>query len=278
MPSRSVNSPKPALASFDRVSLAFDTAHGPLKVVDDVTYDIYGGDFVSVIGPSGCGKTTMMNMLAGFQKPTEGTVTFEDKPIIGPGPERGVIFQEYGVFPWLTVRSNITFGLELRANRVSAKERDEICDHYLDLMGLTEFANSYPKHLSGGMRQRLAIARAYAVKPKFLLMDEPFGALDAQTRSNMQNLLLRVLAAEGKTVMLITHSVDEAIYLSSRIIVVTARPARIKQIIDVKFAYPRNEAIQELPEFGELRKTIRELVMSEYQAQQAQSRAASFSE
>jgi NitT/TauT family transport system ATP-binding protein len=278
MPSCPVNSSKPALASFDRVSLAFDTADGPLKVVDGVTYNIYGGDFVSVIGPSGCGKTTMMNMLAGFQKPTEGTVTFEDKPIIGPGPERGVIFQEYGVFPWLTVRSNIAFGLELHANRVSAKERNAICDHYLDLMGLTEFANSYPKHLSGGMRQRLAIARAYAVKPKFLLMDEPFGALDAQTRSNMQNLLLRVLAAEGKTVMLITHSVDEAIYLSSRIIVVTARPARIKQIIDVKFAYPRSEAIQELPEFGELRKTIRELVMSEYQAQQAQSRTTAFSE
>jgi len=272
-----VNSSRPVLASFDRVSLVFDTPGGPLKVVDDVTFDIHGGDFVSVIGPSGCGKTTMMNMLAGFQKPTAGAVLFEDKPIVGPGPERGVIFQEYGVFPWLTVRGNIAFGLELAANRVSAKERDDICDHYLDLMGLAEFANSYPKHLSGGMRQRLAIARAYAVKPKFLLMDEPFGALDAQTRSNMQNLLLRVLAAEGKTVMLITHSVDEAIYLSSRIVVVTARPARIKQIIDVKFAYPRSEAIQELPEFGELRKMIRELVMSEYQAQQAQVRAASFS-
>ena len=276
--SRSLNSSNPVLAGFDHVSLAFDTPDGQLKVVDDVTYNICNGDFVSVIGPSGCGKTTMMSMLAGFQKPTGGAVTFEDRPIVGPGPERGVIFQEYGVFPWLTVKDNIAFGLELNANRVSAKERNDICDHYLDLMGLAEFANAYPKHLSGGMRQRLAIARAYAVKPKFLLMDEPFGALDAQTRSNMQNLLLRVLAAEGKTVMLITHSVDEAIYLSSRIIVVTARPARIKQIIDVKFAYPRHEAIQELPEFGELRKTIRELVMSEYRAQQAQSRPASFSE
>ena len=273
-----MNASKPVIASFDHVSLAFDTPDGPLKVVDDVTYDIYGGDFVSVIGPSGCGKTTMMNMLAGFQKPTGGAVTFEAKPIAGPGPERGVIFQEYGVFPWLSVKDNIAFGLELAANRVSGKERAEICDHYLHLMGLTEFANAYPKHLSGGMRQRLAIARAYAVKPKFLLMDEPFGALDAQTRSNMQNLLLRVLAAEGKTVMLITHSVDEAIYLSSRIVVVTARPARIKEIIDIKFDYPRSETIQELPEFGELRKTIRELVMSEYRAQQAQSRADSFSE
>jgi sulfonate transport system ATP-binding protein len=269
---------KPVLAKFDHVSLAFDTPDGPLEVVDDVTYDIYGGDFVSVIGPSGCGKTTMMSMLAGFQKPTAGAVMFEDKPIAGPGPERGVIFQEYGVFPWLTVKDNIVFGLELNANRVSKSERNEICEHYLGLMGLTEFANSYPKHLSGGMRQRLAIARAYAVKPKFLLMDEPFGALDAQTRSNMQNLLLRVLAAEGKTVMLITHSVDEAIYLSSRIVVVTARPARIKRIIEINFAYPRDETIQERPEFGELRKIIRELVMSEYQAQQAQNRSASLSQ
>jgi sulfonate transport system ATP-binding protein len=275
---RSVQASQPVLAKFDHVSLAFDTPNGQLKVVDDVSYNIYDGDFVSVIGPSGCGKTTMMSMLAGFQKPTAGVVTFDDKPIGGPGPERGVIFQEYGVFPWLTVRNNIAFGLELSANRVSAKERNEICDHYLGLMGLADFANSYPKHLSGGMRQRLAIARAYAVKPKFLLMDEPFGALDAQTRSNMQNLLLRVLAAEGKTVLLITHSVDEAIYLSSRIVVVTARPARIKQIIEVKFPYPRDEAIQELPEFGEMRKNVRELVMSEYQAQQAQSRPASFSE
>jgi NitT/TauT family transport system ATP-binding protein len=273
-----LNSSPPILARFDHVSLVFDTPDGPLTVVDDVTYNIGSGDFISVIGPSGCGKTTMMSMLAGFQKPTAGAVMFEERPIAGPGPERGVIFQEYGVFPWLTVKDNIAFGLELSANRVSAKERNEICEHYLGLMGLAEFANSYPKHLSGGMRQRLAIARAYAVKPKFLLMDEPFGALDAQTRSNMQNLLLRVLAAEGKTVMLITHSVDEAIYLSSRIIVVTARPARIKQIIDVKFGYPRDEAIQELPEFGELRKTIRELVMSEYRAQQAQSRPPSFSE
>jgi NitT/TauT family transport system ATP-binding protein len=145
-------------------------------------------------------------------------------------------------------------------------------------MGLTDFANSYPKHLSGGMRQRLAIARAYAVKPQFLLMDEPFGALDAQTRANMQNLLLKVLATEGKTVMLITHSVEEAIYLASRIVVVTARPARIKEIIDVPFAYPRDESLQESAEFVALRSHIRELVMSEYRAQQALALPASFSE
>ncbi|KQT02987.1 MULTISPECIES: ABC transporter ATP-binding protein [unclassified Bradyrhizobium] len=265
-------------AQFDRVSLSFDTAKGRLNVVEDVTYDINDGDFIAVIGPSGCGKTTMMSMLAGFQKPTTGNVLFDGRPVAGPGPERGVIFQEYGVFPWLTVKQNIAFGLTLNANHVATAERDAICDHYLGLMGLSDFANSYPKHLSGGMRQRLAIARAYAVKPQFLLMDEPFGALDAQTRSNMQNLLLKVLETEGKTVMLITHSVEEAIYLASRIVVVTARPARIKEIIDVPFAYPRDESIQERPEFAELRGHIRQLVMDEYRAQQAQMRPVSFSE
>ena len=265
-------------AQFDHVSLTFDTPKGKLRVVDDVTYDINDGDFIAVIGPSGCGKTTMMSMLAGFQKPTTGKVLFDGAPVNGPGPERGVIFQEYGVFPWLTVKQNIAFGLQLKANHVALSERNQICDHYLALMGLTDFANSYPKHLSGGMRQRLAIARAYAVKPQFLLMDEPFGALDAQTRANMQNLLLKVLATEGKTVMLITHSVDEAIYLASRIVVVTARPARIKEIIDVPFAYPRNESLQERAEFVALRSHIKELVMSEYRAQQALVQPASFSE
>jgi NitT/TauT family transport system ATP-binding protein len=265
-------------ARFDKVSLAFETPKGRLNVVEDVSYDINDGDFIAVIGPSGCGKTTMMSMLAGFQKPTTGKVLFDGCPVAGPGPERGVIFQEYGVFPWLTVKQNIAFGLTLKANHVATAERDAICDHYLGLMGLSDFANSYPKHLSGGMRQRLAIARAYAVKPQFLLMDEPFGALDAQTRSNMQNLLLKVLETEGKTVMLITHSVEEAIYLASRIVVVTARPARIKDIIDVPFAYPRDESIQERPEFAELRSHIRQLVMDEYRAQQAQMRPVSFSE
>ena len=265
-------------AQFDHVSLTFDTPKGKLTVVEDVTYDINEGDFIAVIGPSGCGKTTMLSMLAGFQKPTTGKVLFDGSAVNRPGPERGVIFQEYGVFPWLTVKENIAFGLQLKANHVALSERNQICEHYLALMGLTDFANSYPKHLSGGMRQRLAIARAYAVKPRFLLMDEPFGALDAQTRANMQNLLLSVLATEGKTVMLITHSVEEAIYLASRIVVVTARPARIKQIIDVPFAYPRDEALQERAEFVELRSHIRQLVMSEYRAQQAQIQPASFSE
>ena len=256
---------------FDRVSMEFPSSHGPLRVVDDVSYEIDDGEFVAVIGPSGCGKTTMMNMVAGFVAPTHGRVLLDGKPIAGPGPDRGVIFQEYGVFPWLSVRENIAFGLRLGANRAEAAEREEICARYMNLMGLADFADAWPKMLSGGMRQRLALARAYAVRPQFLLMDEPFGALDAQTRTAMQDLLLQVLAAERKTVMLITHSVEEAIYLASRIVVMSARPTRIRERIAIPFAYPRSESLHETREFGELRSHIRELVMKEYAAQARQA-------
>jgi len=256
---------------FDHVSLEFPSAQGPVKVVDDVSYEIRDREFVSVIGPSGCGKTTMMNMAAGFVRPTAGAVLLDGKPVEGPGPDRGVIFQEYGVFPWLTVRQNIAFGLGLKASRVPPAEHGAVIDRYIGLMGLNDFAGAWPKTLSGGMRQRLALARAYAVRPEFLLMDEPFGALDAQTRSAMQDLLLEVLAAEEKTVMLITHSVEEAIYLSSRIVVMTARPTRVREVIEVPFGYPREEALHETPRFGELRSHIRDLVMKEYAAQARQS-------
>jgi NitT/TauT family transport system ATP-binding protein len=255
---------------FEDVSVDFPTAQGPMRVLDGISFDIANGEFVSVIGPSGCGKTTMMNILGGFVQPTQGRVLLDGQPVPGPGPDRGVIFQEYGVFPWLTVRQNIEFGLRLKASKAAAAKRAEVTERYMRLMGLSDFADHFPKHLSGGMRQRLAIARAYAVRPQFLLMDEPFGALDAQTRSAMQDLLLEVLQTEGKTVMLITHSVEEAIYLSSRIVVVTARPARIRTIIDVPFGYPRSEGVHEDPRFGELRAHIRELVMQEYAAQARQ--------
>jgi sulfonate transport system ATP-binding protein len=258
---------------FERVCVEFPSAHGRLSVVDDVSYTIADGEFVAIIGPSGCGKTTMMNIVAGFLRPTRGRVLLDGKPITGPGPDRGVIFQEYGVFPWLTVRDNIAFGLKLDANRASAAERETVCERYMKLMGLTEFADAWPKMLSGGMRQRLALARAYAVRPQFLLMDEPFGALDAQTRTAMQDLLLHVLATEGKTVMLITHSVEEAIYLASRIIVMSARPTRIREQIAIPFAYPRSESLHETPQFNELRSHVRDLVMKEYAAQASQQSA-----
>ena len=259
---------------FENVSMEFASARGPIKVVDDVSYAIHDQEFVSVIGPSGCGKTTTLNMAAGFVKPTAGRVLLDGKPVAGPGPDRGVMFQEYGVFPWLTVRDNIAFGLGLAANRAHAPERDAIVEKYMRLMGLADFADAWPKTLSGGMRQRLALARAYAVKPEFLLMDEPFGALDAQTRSAMQDLLLEVLRQEGKTVMLITHSVEEAVYLSSKVVVMTARPTRIREVIEVPFGYPREESLHETREFGELRSHIRDIVMKEYAAQARQAAGA----
>ena len=261
----------PVRLRFDDVCVDFPTAAGPMRVVDNVSLDVRQGEFVSIIGPSGCGKTTLLNMVGGFVRPTRGRVLLDDAPIEAPGPDRGVIFQEYGVFPWLTVRGNIEFGLRLAANARHVARRADIVERYLALMGLADFADHHPKHLSGGMRQRLALARAYAVQPEFLLMDEPFGALDAQTRAAMQDLLLHVLATEGKTVLLVTHSVDEAIYLSSRIVVVTARPARVRTIIDVPFAYPRSESVHEDPRFAALRARIRELVMQEYAVQAKQA-------
>jgi NitT/TauT family transport system ATP-binding protein len=252
---------------FDGVGVEFPSAQGSMRVLDYVTFDLHQGEFVSIIGPSGCGKSTLMNLLAGFLQPTQGRVLLDGREVQGPGPDRGVIFQEYGVFPWLTVQQNIEFGMKLAANKAPATQRAQTADKYMRLMGLSDFSGHFPKHLSGGMRQRLAIARAYAVNPEFLLMDEPFGALDAQTRSAMQDLLLQVLQTENKTVMLITHSVDEAIYLSGRIIVVSARPAQIRADIHVPFPYPRPPGIADTTEFAHLRSQIRALVMQEYAAQ-----------
>jgi NitT/TauT family transport system ATP-binding protein len=259
---------------FNNVSMQFPTANGPLQVVKDMSFSINQGDFISLVGPSGCGKTTLMNMAAGFVKPTSGSVTLDGQPISGSGPDRGVMFQEYGVFPWLTVEQNIAFGLNLKASsKISPREKKEIVERYLKLMGLADFRKAFPKTLSGGMRQRLALARTYAVHPEFILMDEPFGALDAQTRSAMHDLLLQVLHAEGKTVLLITHSVEEAVYLSSKVLVISARPSRIREVIDIPFPYPRHRSLQETPEFNAIRARIHDSVMLEYAAQEAQAKA-----
>ena len=260
---------------FSGVSMQYPTASGPLQVVDDISFSINQGDFVSLVGPSGCGKTTLLNMAAGFLQPTAGRVTLDGKPITGPGPDRGVMFQEYGVFPWLTVEQNIGFGLNLRRQgKLSAAEKRETVERYLALMGLADFRHAYPKALSGGMRQRLALARTYAVHSEFVLMDEPFGALDAQTRSAMHDLLLEVLHAEGKTVLLITHSVEEAVYLSNKILVISARPSRIREVVEVPFPYPRRRGLQGTPEFNAIRARLQQSVMREYEAQQEQARAA----
>ena len=259
---------------FDHVSKTYTTGHAHVKVVADVSFSLAEKDFVSLIGPSGCGKTTMLQMLAGFVQPDAGTVTIGGQPITGPDSDRGVIFQEYGVFPWLTVAKNIEFGLTLGKNLQPKVERDKIVAHYIKLMHLNGFENAYPKHLSGGMRQRLAIARAYAVNPNILLMDEPFGALDAQTRLAMQLLLMQLLQEERKTVLLITHSVEEAIFLSTRVLVISARPSRVLRVIDIPFAYPRTPELTGSPEFQRLRLELEELSMQQFDEQQKLAAAA----
>lgn len=254
--------------SIKNISKTFHTAHGALKVLSDVSLEVNEGDFISIVGPSGCGKTTLLNIVAGFTPQDAGTVFLDGAPVTGPDAGRGVIFQDYGIFPWLTVKQNIEFGLTLGRVSLSKKEREDIGSHYISMMGLKGFENAYPKTLSGGMKQRVALARSYAVKPQFLLMDEPFGALDAQTRSTMHDLLLHALESERKTVLLITHSVEEAIYLSSRVVVATARPTRIKSIIDIPFSYPRRPEIKRTQEFLRIQNEVHELVMQQYVAQQ----------
>ena len=257
---------------LEGVSKTFETRSRPVVAVEDVSLNVDEGEFVAIIGPSGCGKTTLLNMVGGFVFPTTGRVLLDGEPISGPGSDRGFVFQDYGVFPWLSVRDNILFGLRLRANAAPASERETIAQRYLDAMGLNDFRDAYPKALSGGMKQRVALARTYAVRPQFLLMDEPFGALDAQTRYAMQDLLLDLQVREGKTVLFVTHSVEEALYLSSRVIAVTARPTRVRRIVEVPFGYPRNDSLRHAPEFQAMVAELESIVMSEYAAQQRQTK------
>ena len=236
------------------VRKVFDLGKERFVALGGVSLDLVDNEFVTVVGPSGCGKSTLMNILAGLEEPTSGTALVDGKPVNGPSPERGVIFQQYALFPWLTVRKNVEFGLKNAG--VPAGERRQRAQHLIDMVGLTDFADALPKMLSGGMKQRCAIARAYAMNPKILLMDEPFGALDALTRVRMQEHLLQTWEQEKRTVMFITHDVDEAVYLANRVVVMAARPGRIHKIIDVNLPYPRTEEVRLSPEFAELRNEI----------------------
>ncbi|CAH1648004.1 MULTISPECIES: ABC transporter ATP-binding protein [Chelatococcus] len=204
----------------------------------NISLSINSGEFICIIGPSGCGKTTLLHMIAGFTFPTNGEVLYKGHPISGPGPERIVIFQEYGLFPWFTVRENIEFGL--RAKGLARSDRNSIVRDYISLVGLAGFENRYPKHISGGMKQRVGIARALAADPDVVLMDEPFGALDSLTRDQMQEEILRIWEQRRKTVVLITHSIDEAIFLADRVFVMTARPGTIKEVVDIELPRPRD--------------------------------------
>jgi NitT/TauT family transport system ATP-binding protein len=215
-----------------------------MVALQDINLKIEENEFVCFIGPSGCGKTTLLRIVAGLEEATEGTVTLDGEPIKGPGPERGMVFQEYSLFPWRTVIDNIVFGLELKG--IPSADRIAQGRQYLRMVELERFETRYPHELSGGMKQRVAIARALVNHPKALLMDEPFGALDAQTRNIMQSELLRIWQEERKTVVFVTHSVDEAIYLADRIVIMSARPGRIKDIIDIPLPRPRNRTSSEV--------------------------------
>jgi NitT/TauT family transport system ATP-binding protein len=256
---------------ISHVGMVYSGITGNVEALRDISLIIEPGEFICLVGPSGCGKTTLLNTVAGFLEPTAGEVFIEGRKIQGPGPDRCVVFQQYAVFPWLTVRQNVEFGLRLNSNRKSPKEIREIVDHFIELVGLREFEDAYPKELSGGMKQRVAIARAYAVNPEVLLMDEPFGALDAQTRQFMQESLLQILEKERKTVIFVTHGVEEATFLSTRVVVMATRPGRIKEIIPIGLPYPRGAATKTSPEFIEIRAGIEKVVREEFQKQREES-------
>jgi NitT/TauT family transport system ATP-binding protein len=249
--------------SIRSVSKTFQQHGKDVPVLADIDVDLRDQEFVSVIGTSGTGKTTLLNIVAGITPADQGEVVVDGKAVTGPSPERGVIFQAYEVFPWLSVRNNIGFGLTLARGKKNKAEREAIVNHYIQLMGLTGFEDAWPKQLSGGMKQRVAIARAYAVNPKILLMDEPFGALDAQTRDQMQVVLQNLMAHEKKTVLFVTHSVEEALFLSNRVVVLSGRPARVREILDVPWPLPRDGSVKLTPEFAEIRRRLEELLHGE---------------
>ena len=228
-----------------------------LIALRDVNLDVYRGEFLAIVGPSGCGKTTLINMIAGFMKPLEGSIRVDGEVVHGPGADRAMVFQDYAVLPWRTVYKNVMFALENRHPRPSKEMSRERIGHALELVGLTGFEKSYPYELSGGMRQRVGIARALVSEPEILLMDEPFGAVDAMTREAMQAEFEKIIAATGQTVFFITHSIDEALTLADRVVIVSNRPGRVKEILDVDLPRSRfDEGVKRSERFGELREHI----------------------
>jgi NitT/TauT family transport system ATP-binding protein len=220
----------------DHVSMVFGRGADSVNVLDDISIDVGVGEFVCLLGPSGCGKSTMLNVVAGFLTPTSGEVRIDGEVVVGPDRRRVFVFQERGVFPWLTVEGNIGFGLF----NLSAADRQQRIDHYVELVGLKGFEKAYPRELSGGMKQRVEVARALAVNPDMLFLDEPFGALDSITRLIMRGELLRIWEKERKTIIFVTHDIDEAVQLADRVIVMSARPAKIQKIVEIDIPHPRD--------------------------------------
>lgn len=247
---------------IDNVKKIYNSRNGEMIALNGVNLDIMENEFICVVGPSGCGKSTLLNIIAGLLEPTSGAVYCDGNKVEGTGTERGVVFQQYALFPWMTVKKNVMFGLKLQG--IKGKEAEEKAMKYIKMVQLEDFLDHYPKELSGGMKQRVAIARAYAVNPSVLLMDEPFGALDAQTRTQLQSELLETWEKEQKTCFFITHDVDEAIILAQKVIIMSARPGRIKEIVDIDIPYPRTQETKMSPEFLELKNHIWGQVYQEY--------------
>lgn len=248
---------------IENVSRVFPAVRGgtPTRALEPTNLSVADNDFVTILGPSGCGKSTLLRMVAGLDTPTTGRILLDGKAITGPGADRGMVFQSYTLFPWLTVAENVAFGLRERG--ISQKERSNAAREWLDKVGLTSFASHFPKQLSGGMQQRTAIARALANDPKMLLLDEPFGALDNQTRALMQELLLGIWERERKTVIFVTHDIEEAIFLASRVVVMSARPGRIKADIAVDLPHPRHYTVKTSPAFSDLKARLTEEIRVE---------------
>jgi len=246
---------------IDHVGVRFGRNASAVDAVTDVSMEVKPGEFVSIIGPSGCGKSTLLNVVAGFVNPSTGKATLDGKPVEKPGVDRGMVFQQYSLFPWMTVRKNVEFGLKMQG--MGATHREEAARTLLGLAGLLSFENHYPDQLSGGMKQRVGIVRALATSPQVLLMDEPFGALDAQTRVVMQEILTNMWQRFRISVMFITHDIEESIFLSDRILVMTARPGRIKAEIVVPLPRPRTPEMIGTPEFGALVQQLRALIREE---------------
>jgi len=256
------------ILSVRGVERRFQSAHGSTLALQATDLDVAENDFITILGPSGCGKSTLLRIVAGLDTQTAGEVLLDGRRIVGPGADRGMVFQSYTLFPWLTVRDNVCFGLRERG--LPREQQLEIADGYLQKVGLKGFENHFPKQLSGGMQQRTALARALANKPRMLLMDEPFGALDHQTRELMQELLLGIWEAERTTVLFVTHDIDEAVFMGSRVVVMSARPGRIKldQVVDLP--HPRHYSVKTTPAFAELKSELTEAVRTEVLAAQAQ--------
>jgi NitT/TauT family transport system ATP-binding protein len=248
--------------ALDRVGHTYTPPAGaPLRALDGVSFDVGEDEFVALVGPSGCGKSTLLYMVGGFLPVREGRILVDGRAVEGPGPDRGIVFQHFALFPWKTVRQNVLYGLEKQG--VDPARRREIAQRFIDMVKLTDFEDVYPSQLSGGMKQRVAIARTLAIDPAVLLMDEPFGALDAQTRGLLQEELLAIWGRTRKTVLFVTHDVREAVYLADRVAVMTARPGRLKAVLDVRLPRPRGAETLRSPEFVERSEEVWALVREE---------------